>query len=279
MTRYLGLDRQVVDRWHRDRQIPVVPPSRLDDWIKLSRATRDRIKRCEGQWAGQTVVCVGNGPSINTMDLRCLNGAKVIGTNRAFMLLDRFTPEAFHLVIQDNQRVRELGSDLAKLDCPIHIGNIYYDDRGIPPDWIKKGKRNLSVYLPRLNWSIDSDEMLPIPDFEPGFSDDPSRYVCFGFSVIFSAIQFAAYFGAKRIACIGIDMDYTSGTNFVPGVNVTWDGFSYEFHAKPMFELLHQTLQKSGIELINATPGGKVDAIPRLSLEEALGRHPSGIAA
>lgn len=274
IARRLGVEDSIIDDWRTDFQLPEMDLGHLTDWVSLTRATRSRLRRCQGQWSGKTVVCVGNGPSINQMDLGCLNGAYVVGTNRAYMLLDRFTPREFHLVVQDNQRVAELGSDLSRLKCPLHIGNIYYDQRGVPPEWVSPKMRNLSVYLPRLKWQLESDQLKPIPDFEPGFSDDPTQFVYYGFSVIFSAIQFAAYFGAARIVCIGIDMDYESGTNFIPGVNVTWDGFSYEYHAKPMFELLDQTLRESGVELINATPKGKVDAIDRMSLEEALaGRH------
>ncbi|QEG02209.1 hypothetical protein Mal15_62940 [Stieleria maiorica] len=279
LARRFGLEQPIVDQWHDDLQLPKSELGHLPDWVELNRATRSRIARCKEQWSGETVVCVGNGPSINQMDLSCLDGALIVGTNRAYQLLDRFTPREFHLVVQDNQRVAELGQDLRQLKCPLHLGNIYYDQRGVPPEWVTPKMRNLSVYMPRLRWQLEEDQLEPIPDFEPGFSSDPTQFVYYGFSVIFSAIQFAAYFGAARIVCIGIDMDYDSGTNFVPGVNVTWDGFSYEYHAKPMFELIDQKLRKSGIEFINATPRGKVDAIDRMPLAEALSRKTPRLAA
>lgn len=279
VVRRLGLESSIVNDWRSDLQLPEMELGHLPDWVELNRATRSRICDRKGQWSGETVVCVGNGPSINQMNLAPLDGARVIGTNRAYLLLDQFTPRDFHLVVQDNQRVAELGHDLSRLQHPLHLGNIYYDERGVPPEWISPKNQDVSVYLPRLQWELASDRMEPVPDFNPGFSADPSRFVYYGFSVIFSAIQFAAYFGAARIVCIGIDMDYSGGTNFVPGVNVTWDGFSYEFHAKPMFELLREKLQKTGVELINATPGGKVDAIDRMTLEESLIKKPSMLAA
>jgi len=239
-------------------------------WFRLAAKTRHRLRRMKNQWAGKTVVCVGNGPSINQTDLSCLQDAYVIGTNRAFQILDQFEPAAFHLVIQDNMRLEELQEQISLLACPVHIGSWFFAPENVPPKWVTPRKKNLSVYLPMLAWKRCGDSLEYSGSLTPRFSDDPTQGVFAAYSIIFTAIQFAYYFGAKRIVCIGIDMDYANGVSFAPGVANIFPTFDYETQCKPIFEMMKIVLDNRGIELINASPGGKVDAIPRMALKDAL---------
>ncbi|WP_145171957.1 motility associated factor glycosyltransferase family protein [Rubripirellula lacrimiformis] len=253
-----------------DWRMPAVDLGSLPIWLDLCRSSSHQFRKMKGQWEGETVVCVGNGPSINQTDLRCLDGAKVIGTNRAYMLLDQFSPSEFCLAIQDNQRMVELESDLQRLSCTLLFGNLYFTPDSVPAEWMLAGRANQFCYLPYVDWVHDEGVIRPVANFSPGFSSDPTKYVHYGYSIIFSAIQFAAYFGAKRIVCIGIDMDFSQGNSFSKDVKNIFEPFRYEQHAKPNFELMHAHLASVGVELVNATPGGAVDALPRMTLKDAI---------
>jgi hypothetical protein len=222
------------------------------------------------QWKGKTVVCVGNGPSLNETELDMLNGAYVIGTNRAFHLLDKTLPAAFQLIVQDNQRLAELEEEIRQLRCKVLIGSWYFTANSRPPKWISHSKKNIAVYLPKLDWQYDNQKLKVCGSLLTRFSDDPTGGVYYGYSVIFSAIQFAAYFGASRIVCIGIDMDFSKGVSFQPEVRNVFPTFDYDLHGRPMFEMMKTVLGNLGIDLINATPGGKVNAITRLTLRDAM---------
>lgn len=271
-ARATGLWYALYTHWVQFERLPQLDLAGLEPWLHLARATQQRLRGYKNQWRNQTVVCVGNGPSINHTQIECLNDAYVIGTNRAYKLLEQVSPRHFHLAIQDNHRLQELQEVIAGLSCPLHIGSWSLSPDMPPPPWVTAQREQLSVYLPKVKWVWENDQLKPEGTFDSGFSPDPTRGVYYGCSVIFSAIQFAAYFGAKRIVCIGIDMDFSQGTNFVPGVRNIWPSFNYDEYAKPMFIRLRQALAARGIELINATPGGKVEELQRLSLAEALGR-------
>jgi hypothetical protein len=268
---------QALAQYHRSyRHVPSVEFGTLLEWAALVAASNRRRRKLRNQWKGQTVVCVGNGPSIASTELELLDGQYVIGTNRAFLLLDRFKPKEFHLMVQDNQRVRELEPEISECAYPLHVGHYNFTLKWPVPTWMYRTENPPYAFLPRLKWYLatkDSNEsrLCFESDFGLGFSRNPSRCMNFGYSVIFSAIQLAHYMGAKKIVCIGIDMNYTSGVNFVSGVTNIFPAFDYQLHGEPMFLLFLRLLNEQGVSLVNATPGGAVDCIERQTLKKALG--------
>jgi hypothetical protein len=118
----------------------------------------------------------------------------------------------------------------------------------------------------RLNYAVCE------PDLGIGFSHDITKNIYLGHSVIFSAIQIASFLGAKRTICLGIDMNYSGNHNYFDAAipRGAWDGFDYEIHGRKMFEHFRFQYESMGKQLINATPGGKVDVLERLVLEAAL---------
>jgi hypothetical protein len=167
-------------------------------------------------------------------------------------------------------RLHELQDQIAALSYPVHIGSWFFNSECTPPAWLSAKKKNLSVYLPLLEWKRQNNELQLTGSLTPSFSDDPTRGVFAAYSIIFTAIQFAYYFGAHRIVCIGIDMDYSQGISFAPGVPNIFPTFDYDTQCKPIFEMMKIVLDNRDIELINSTPGGKVNAIPRMPLCAAL---------
>lgn len=278
-ARHTGLWQAVADFELEHGHLPKIDFGTFFDWSNLAAKSNRRRRSMRDMWKNKTVVCVGNGPSIASTDLTLLNNQYVIGTNRAYILLEKFRPRAFHLIVQDNLRLRELGPELSKSSYPLHVGNCYFTEQWPIAPWILQTKNQPYIYLPKLNWLETQDsptgEQLALEaDFEPGFSSDPTQGFYYGRSVIFSAIQLAAFFGATKIVCIGIDMSYSNGVNFVSGVTNVFPTFSYEIHAVPMFDVLSTEFNARGIELVNATPGGLVDCIKRESLSDALNLPP-----
>jgi hypothetical protein len=87
-----------------------------------------------------------------------------------------------------------------------------------------------------------------------------------GGSVLFTAIQLAAYIATREVVVIGADFDYD-------GPSRHWDGQPryYEKGAHTMWENggrdammhLYSKLGEAGIVLKNGTTGGKIDCLPR----------------
>lgn len=249
---------------HR-RRLPEFKFGTVPDWLKLAKESRAGYRRLKSQWRGKRVYCIGNGPSLSGMDLSRLNGQLLLGTNRAYRLLDQIKPEAFHLVVQDNYRLAELEQDIEKREWPLHISACHFFSGTAPPQWARK-RTNTYCFMPKLYTQSEAGQINAKADVRDGFSLDPRLGLYQGHSVIFSAIQLAYYFGAKEIVCLGIDMDYSGPTSFIPGVKHIWPDFSYEKHCRSMFKLFRSKLEERGCLLLNATPGGKVDVLERVQL-------------
>lgn len=98
---------------------------------------------------------------------------------------------------------------------------------------------------------------------------DTLDYTATGGGVVFEcALQIAAWMGFSRIYLLGVDADHRNHVYDPPGTTDN-DGLRAEIRivAQRARETLHT---RAGIELINATPGGKLDSIPRETLESAL---------
>lgn len=202
-----------------------------------------------------TIICIGNGPSLSQQDLRSLSPYSAILTNRAYLLLSKFTPNGYINLITDEVRLAELKGLL-----PPH--SLVYSS---------------TSFLDALKALGDPNFILPHTVFDPevkyGYAvnlapkcSNSWQRLYLGRSVIFSAIQLAILCGARRIICLGIDMDYTGPhTHFTPARHV-FQAFDYELHAHATFEVLHTECQRRGIQLLNATPGGRVRALPRIDL-------------
>lgn len=269
----LGLDKQWLEQWSASRKrLSLANDPYLTRWLELADQSSSTWEKLENIHAGQTIVCAGSGPSLNRMDLGPLDNQVVIGANYTFKILDRIRPKIFHAMVQDSVRIKEIAPLMKQIEGYVHLGTCGFDKEHSPPAILESMPRNFSVYLPKSNWELnDAGEYVPTPIWDASdCGTDPRNGFYYGYSIIFSMIQLAAYLGAKRIVCIGIEMDYSRQPNFVPGVQHVWPDFSYETHAKTMFEMLREKLTSRGIELVNSTPGGKVDALVRMKLADAI---------
>lgn len=239
-------------------------------WHRLAYRSSDSIRSLKDSWNQSNVVCVGGGPSLNETNLKLLNGQKVIGVNAAYKLMDQIVPSDFILMLQDLFRFKAMEKDLEEFKHKLFVANAHFHEDENHPAWLDPKNKNHCVFMPATEWQWRDESISLETDSKDGFSNDPARHLFCGYNVIFSAIQLAAYLGAKKIVCIGIDMDYSGKVSFFPGVKNIWPEFSYETHAKSMFIVLRDALATHGVELINATPGGKVDVLKRMTLDEAL---------
>jgi hypothetical protein len=124
--------------------------------------------------------------------------------------------------------------------------------------------------MPAYKWQRNAGIIQPQVLYSTGFSTDITQRVYVGYSVIFHAIQIAFYLGARRVVMLGVDMNYTGNPAKDYGItrnDVPHFLINYDEHGKPMFEFFVRELQRLNVEFLNATPGGRVDCVPRVSLE------------
>jgi hypothetical protein len=252
----------------------------LSEWMFEILRSRKHYSNLRGRWKGQTVFCLGNGPSLNMMDLSLLNGKNVIGTNKAYKLLGKFTPECFDLVIQDSGRLKEIQDELLLQQLPNGVIWLSSHDEFKQHHPFSRASHKAQPFAPVASfWPLPTEvwydekthrfySRLQPPTI--GFSSNIWEGLFLGYSVIFSAIQLAYIGGAKNIVCLGIDMDYVSkGASFDPKSKLIWLDFSYETHCLEMMCHFRDFLLAKNIKLWNATIGGRVHELPRILLKDS----------
>lgn len=234
-----------------------------------------RIPSLKDSHKGQRCFVVGNGPSLNGMDLRCLSNEFVIATNYAFLKEGINTK---YLCISDMHRMWEL---LHHLDDVVDK-LIFYNSHVVPTT-------RISDIPPEL---IDNVVVWQAVKNGIGMSfdlRDPLYCNMEMGSVVFPAIQIAAYMGATDVYLIGVDQDYSGSKLWfhdkkgVPHREIGHHGtaevighdyqYSYERQFKPGIEYMHQLMRDRGLGLFNAGVGGKLDAIPRVEFNSLFGER------
>ena len=235
------------------------------------RRSLPKLKQLKNRHFGETVFCLGNGPSLNQQKLDLLDGKIVLLTNRAFLLLDRFRPRIAYNVVGDVHGFNKIGDSLmarpetafvsCHLLCGYALNREYCSDKHL-------------YLMPAFKWQRNAGIIQPQVLVSTGFSRNITHRIYWGYSVIFGAIQIACYLGARRVVMLGVDMNYTGdpAKDYVIARNEApnWT-MDYDVHAKPMFEFFVRELKRLNVEFLNATPGGRVDCVPRVSLETVCG--------
>ena len=229
-----------------------------------------RLISLKNKYRGRRAFIIGNGPSLNRLNLCLLKNEVTIGCNGLFLIFDKmgFLPSVYtvedRLVAEDRCRV------INKIRGTIKI--FPYDLR-----FLLKPDRN-TVYI---NFKRH------YPRF-PQFSDKCETCVYWGGTVTFMNLQLAYYLGIREVYLIGMDHNYASpfavdekkGTvirshsDDVNHFHPDYFGKGYRYH-DPMVERMevgYKTAKKfyetNGGVIYNATEGGKLDVFPRVSYKE-----------
>jgi len=286
----------LIARLPRGLQAPIfLPTERLDPAARVA-GLRRVVAQYEGRWQaehrprlaalrdrhrGQRVFVLGNGPSLGRIDMDRLVGQVAIGVNGLFLAFPttRFRPTYYmvedHLVAEDRaEALNALPSGITRL-YPLNLA--YVLDEGPDVLWFD--------HRPRPGWPDRFDVSL-----------DALTCTYAGCTVAFTAIQLAAFMGAREIVLLGIDLDYAipadtqrtgGGKGSGPGVldmasddpnhfHPDYFGKGKRWHDPQVenmgraFAAARDALGGMGVRFINATPGGRMDLVPRAPLDRVL---------
>ena len=242
----------------------------------LLRTTRARMLGLYNKYAGRTVFCVGNGPSLTAGQIQLASRFPFIATNRAHQL---FTAESFErngngwIIMNDNNRCLEVLPDL-----PTNYKNVIFST--FLPDSLNevaKLSRHDWIFSP-CKWKIffNQNGLQLAPDLQQAFSKDFSKVYYPGYSVIFPAIQLAHYMGATRIILIGCDMNYSGPTQYSDLIKLErlkighLGSFNYETQGRNHMIACRDALANFGKEILNGTVGGAIQELKRVTHPELI---------
>ena len=153
----------------------------------------ERLCSFKNRYQGEEIWLLGNGPSLNAIDLSFLKDEVTIGTNGIFLASEDFGFNVTHYVVEDFLVAEDRSSAIQDLKEPqVWVGN--YLDYCLSP-------------LPQAVW-LNVSPFLPRHRKYPRFSTDARRILYSGGTVSYLCLQLAYFFGARRVNLIGFDHNY-----------------------------------------------------------------------
>lgn len=226
--------------------------------------TYDYLKKFKNIHKGQRAFFVGTGPSLRLEDVEMLKGEIVFGVNSLVESVEKISFPLTYYGLADKRAVELFYGKAAKSS----IGNIFV------------GSGRLSKR------DIISDNTMRFPDtmefyaFLDAFtkntklriSDDITKIVYDGGTVIYVMLQIAAYMGITEMYLIGVDCNYAPGVSnfneFRPREEIKRGG--NEMTQIGAYIKFKEYADTHGIKVYNATRGGMLDVFPRVNFDELI---------
>lgn len=237
----------------------------------LDQVYRPKLRALREQYQGtERCFVIGNGPSLNDMDLEKLRGEVTFAVNGFFLKAQALSWTPTFYVVEDHLVAEDRRQEIAAFSGPT-----------------KLFPANLAYCLPEAEDTLFFDHR-PRKSYPDGFDfslrADELTYT--GCTVTFTCLQLAAYFGFSAIYLIGVDADYAipadveaDTTYGVEVLNMPSDdknhfhpdyfGKGYRWHDPQVEKMLeayaeaHRTAGAAGIKIVNAGVGGKLEVFPR----------------
>ena len=223
-----------------------------------------RLRQFERKHAGEDCFIIGNGPSLNQMDLAPLAEYYTFGLNKIYLMAERgIDLDLSYLVSCNALVVQQSHEAFERMTHPVFLSHT--------------AAAGVVAELPHIHrlhtlnvWS---------------FYDDITQPICEGWTVTYVAMQLAYYMGFRRVFLIGVDHSFKQrgkanetqvyegddANHFDPNYfkGQQWqladvDGSEVSFHLANYF------YRKDQREIWDATVGGKLEVFPKLAYEEAL---------
>lgn len=220
------------------------------------RFSRERLGAFQNIHAGRRCVIIGNGPSLNKMDLSFLEHEICFGMNKIFLLFDKWKFRPTYYASVNPLVIEQSADEILKLPCPKFLsrnGFRFFDDPG-----------DMNFINTHTRWE---------------FSLDPRNGLHEGWTVTFFALQLAYYMGFSEVVLIGVDHYFvTPGdpnkevvsqgddpNHFHPdyfGKGKNWNLPDLE-RSEQSYRMAKAAFEAAGRRIIDATFEGKLTVFPK----------------
>ncbi len=232
-------------------------------YLQWQRKYAPRLKQFKDKHKGQDCFILGNGPSLNKMDLAPLREYHTFGQNKIFLIFEKVDLNLSYLVSVNPLVIEQSAREFEKMKCPVFLSHTAAN--GVVND-----QPNIQRMHTLNVWS---------------FYEDISQPICEGNTVTYVSLQVAYYMGFSRVFLIGVDHSFKqSGSSHE--VQVYKGDDENHFHpdyfkgqqwqladvygSEVSYHLANYFYQKDGRQIFDATMGGKLEVFPKIPFEEAL---------
>lgn len=280
-NKYIPL--HILQSYRKNRHISTILKGGLITLIDPNiRRMTQRLASLRGQYANQRCFIMGNGPSLNQMDLSLFANEYLWGTNKCYLLFDRISwRPAFYTAI-DTRVVPDIAEDIVKLEKELPATTFFFPVlfrmKGIIPS-----HSNVFWYYEK---KLDETQ-LP----NGMFSQIATNFVYGARTVTIAALQLAVYLGFNPIYLIGCDTSYSISSSVQKDekdhnqlISTADDDTSHfdpryfgqgsKWHVPHVERMIFHYQQSKifcdsiGVKVFNATVGGKLEVFPRVNYRE-----------
>jgi len=248
---------------YRDLRYKDVPK----DWIDFNnweKDYRDSLSKYKSIHRGESCFIIGNGPSLNKMDLTKLNGHYCFGLNKIYLIWDRVDLKLSYYVAVNPFVIEQSKQEIEQnINCPRFISynaskECIKDHEGIERIYTKGG------------WEFATNMQSTINE---------------GATVTYVAMQIAYYMGFQKVYLIGVDHNFQqkgkpNETQLMKEEDVNhfdkryFSGHNWQLAdleaSEVGYKMAKYYFEKRGGEVINAGVDSKLDTFRKMSFKEAL---------
>jgi hypothetical protein len=256
----ISVDR-VIDGF--SRRLKDIPFKLAWQYSSFSMRNKEQIELFRDKHLGKRCFIIGNGPSLNKMDLNHLRNEITFGLNRIYLLFDHMKFIPSYYVCVNELVLDQFGDEISKLHIPKFVNwNRYNRFSGIA-----------DLYFLQLSLSIK--------DY---FGTNLTEPVCGGGTVTFIALQIAFYMGFNEVILIGVDHNFFEKgvpnttqartededrnhftNNYFPK-GVKWQ-LPDLYRSELAYLLARKVFEEKGRRIIDSTVGGKLNVFEKVSYE------------
>ncbi len=235
-----------------------------------------RIKSLQNTHVGERCFIVGNGPSLNKIDLGKLANEISIGVNGIFYKTKETGYSPTYYVVEDTSVMRENIESIKNVEARAKIFPSIYKDIHPEADNVYFFAMNRGFYEPRSpNYCL------------PRFSADFSERAYCGQSVTFINLQLAHYMGFSEVYLLGMDFSYEIPDSFTRNGDVITSTGDDPNHFHPdyfgkgktwkdpkldrvlaNYQMAKLAYETTGRKIYNATYGGALELFERVDFED-----------
>lgn len=231
--------------------------------------SKEKIQQIKGKYGGKRCFIIGAGPSLCIDDVEKLKNELTFGVNADFMLYDKTKWRADFYAMIDDTCLKKYETCIDETDIEAFFYGTwsnYHGEKGICLP-----VHNANNHVIFSVWNKFFPRLFPVAKF----SDDISKVVFTGKSVVYMLLQVAAYMGFEEIYLLGVDCNYSQENMYNKDINHK-DSYSKEYKVLngnmmiPQYEVAQKWAVKNKVKIYNATRGGMLEAFPRVDLDDIL---------
>lgn len=242
---------------------------------KLVKKNRDVLKRnieLKGLHVGKRCFIIATGPSLTIDDLELLEGEYTFGVNSIFKVFEKTNWRPTFYCLTDSAVYESFGKEILDYHFDTVISNI--NQTFIAKKHYKVIVNTITRIYRDYPFFSRFKSIFPWTKF----SNDITKYIYSGDTVVYNMIQVAVWMGFKEIYLLGTDTNYkTKGYNHSSIVEYTMtnkdrlakqDTASYRMIES--YKIAKKKSLKSDFKIYNATRGGTLEVFQRVNLDSVI---------